>query len=166
MRLVPRWKKPSTAPSTQESLPASSLFQLRSQLDGILDRFLQDPWGAFDAKTSAWAGWSPAVDVAETEKEVVVKMEIPGVEPKDLDISVCRNVLSVAGEKKESQEKKGENFHFSERRFGAFRRDVELPAMVDEAKVDADYAGGVLTVRARKLETAPAKRVSITVAKK
>jgi HSP20 family protein len=89
---------------------------------------------------------SPKLDVAETDKEIVVSAELPGIDEKDVDVTLKDDVLTIKGEKKAEKEEKGKNFHRVERSYGAFSRTVAMPAGVDDAMVKASFAKGVLTV--------------------
>lgn len=105
--------------------------------------------------------WSPTVDVGETNDEVVVKAEMPGMGKEDIDISVEDNQLILSGEKKQEQEQKDTNYYRVERSYGSFRRIFTLPARVDVAKVTATYQDGVLTVRVPKSDAAKARKIEI-----
>ena len=104
-----------------------------------------------------------AVDVAESDKEVTVRAELPGIDPKDLEVTVAGNQLVLSGEKKESSETKEKGFYHSETRYGAFHRTVPLPEGVDTEHVDAQYAHGVLTLRLAKTPQAATKRIEVKV---
>jgi HSP20 family protein len=128
------------------------LTEFRHEVDRLFDTFLREPlgWGE-----RAWSDfWNPSLDVSEDERSVTVRVEVPGVKPEDISISVTGNTLVLAGEKKESDERKGVGFCHTERRFGSFRRNVMLPPGIDPEKVTANYAHGVLTVRLEKTPTA------------
>jgi HSP20 family protein len=99
--------------------------------------------------------------VAESDKEVIVRAEIPGIDPKELDVTVTGNQLVVSGEKKESTEKKDKGFYHNETRYGSFRRVIPLPEGVDSEHVDAQYANGVLTLKLQKTPAAAAKKIEI-----
>jgi len=103
----------------------------------------------------------PAFDVSETEDRINVKADLPGIDPKDLDISVAGNILTVKGEKKKEEEEKGENFYRSERRYGMFSRSIPLPGEVKSEDIEASYKDGVLRLSIRKPETAKRKRIEI-----
>ena len=135
------------------------LTSLRREMDRLFDRFFEG-WPFF--RISAAGGeWAPAVDVSETAKEIVVKAELPGMDPKDIDVSVRGDVLTVAGERKQEKEEKGENFHRIERTYGSFSRSVRLPAEVDPGKVDATYKDGVLKITLRKTKEAAVKKIEV-----
>ena len=124
---------------------------------------------AFDRMLRSWMGpvsfsefnWHPTVDVGETNDEVVVKAEMPGMSKDDIEINVEDNQLTLSGEKKQEQEQKDTNYYRVERSYGAFRRIFTLPARVDVSKVKATYQNGVLTVRVPKSEAAKARKIEI-----
>ena len=101
------------------------------------------------------------MDVAETEGEVVVKAEVPGIDPKEINISLSGDVLTVKGEKKSEREEKKENYHLVERSYGAFLRSVTLPAAVNADKIEANYDKGVLTITCPKKEKVKPKQIQI-----
>src|ERR1700747_2539383 len=96
------------------------------------------------------ASFVPAVDIYEDSKKVVLKLEVPGIEEKDLDIRVENNTLTVKGERKFEKEEKEENFHRIERRYGSFSRAFTLPASVETESIDAKYENGVLKLELKK----------------
>jgi HSP20 family protein len=101
------------------------------------------------------------VDVKETDTEIVVKAEIPGMDAKDINISVAGDLLTIKGEKKSEREEKEENYHLVERSYGAFSRSLALPAAVDLEKIEAKYDKGVLTVTCPKKEEIKPKAIEI-----
>jgi HSP20 family protein len=103
----------------------------------------------------------PSLDLAETAASVEVRMDIPGMEAKDIDIQVNGNLLTISGERKEEHEEKGKTFHRVERRVGSFSRTVTLPCPVREEVVDAQYKSGILTVKLPKTEEAKAKKITV-----
>ncbi len=111
------------------------------------------------------AGFVPAVDVYEDEKAVVLKLEVPGIEEKDLDVSVENHTLTVKGERKMEKEEKEENFHRIERRYGSFFRAFTLPTTVDTENVQASYNAGVLKLELKKKPEAQPKQIKVTVGK-
>lgn len=112
------------------------------------------------------ASFVPPVDVYEDEKKVVLKLEVPGMEEKDLDVSVENNTLTVKGERKLEKEEKEENFHRIERRYGSFFRAFTLPNTVDTEHVKADYRAGVLKLELAKKPEAQPKQIKVNVEKK
>ena len=131
---------------------------LRREMDRLFDRF-------FDLKPMRFSGeedyFMPSVDVSETEKDVLVKAELPGMDAKDFEVSVQGRLLSIRGERKHETEEKSEHFHRVERSYGSFSRSVELPAEVDEAGVEATYKRGVLSLRMPKIVKEQVKKIDI-----
>ena len=109
------------------------------------------------------ASFVPAVDIYEDEKKVVLKLEVPGIEEKDLDVSVENNTLTVKGERKFEAEEKEQNFHRIERRYGSFFRAFTLPSTVDTESVQASYNAGVLKLELSKKPEAQPKQIKINV---
>lgn len=137
-------------------VPWSGFESLRKDMDRLLERF----WEGDFPGLPALGEWSPAMDVSETKDAVVVKAEVPGMDPKDIQLSLQENTLTIKGEKKQEKEKeeKGEHFYRAERSYGAFARAVRLPVSVDAEKVTATFKNGVLTVT---LPKAPAAKGSV-----
>ena len=109
------------------------------------------------------ASFVPAVDVYEDDKKVMLKLEVPGIQEKDLDVSVENNTLTVKGERKFEKEEKEENFHRIERRYGSFFRAFTLPSTVDTEHVAASYDAGVLKLELQKKPEAQPKQIKINV---
>jgi HSP20 family protein len=160
MNILP-WRKKGQTRDVKVAAEQTPLALIRSELDRLFDRFLGRPDGWFDFPSPADGSWAPALDVSETEDTIAVQVEIPGVEAKDLDVSVSGHMLTISGRKEESQQQSGRDFQYAERRFGSFRRRIELPAEVDPDQVSAEHKNGVLTVHLKKLQPRQAKRVSV-----
>jgi len=144
--------KELTPSARSESRPAKlDVFAtMREQMDELLEKFMGD--------VSLGVGreaFSPKVDIAENGKEVKVTAELPGMEEKDLEVTVSEGVLSIRGEKKQEKEEKGEEMYRFERSYGSFRRDLPLPCKVEVDKASARFAKGVLTVVLPKAAPAP-----------
>jgi HSP20 family protein len=107
--------------------------------------------------------WSPAVDIYETENELVLKADIPDVDPKNVGIQLENGTLTLKGERKFEHEKNGKGFHRIERSYGAFVRAFSLPETVDAEHVKADYKNGVLTVSIPKKEVAKPRTINVEV---
>jgi len=110
---------------------------------------------------AATTTWSPSVDIFETEGEIVVKAELPGMDRKDIQLNLENNVLSLRGERKFTKETKDENYHRIESQYGVFSRSFSIPATVDEEKIRADYKDGVLKIMLPKKEQAKPKQIKI-----
>lgn len=137
-------------------------YALQRQMHRLFDDFFGDlqPWrGLSDLETA----FVPRMDVAETDKEIAVTAELPGMEQKDIDISLHDGMLTVKGEKKHQNEEKKDGLYHAERSYGSFSRSVVLPAEVDEDKIEASYKDGVLKIRLPKTEPqkAQAKKIQI-----
>jgi HSP20 family protein len=107
--------------------------------------------------------WSPAVDIVETENELVLKADVPGVEMKDIDVQLENGTLTVKGERKFENEEKGKGFHRMERSHGSFVRYFTVPETVDSEHVKADYQAGVLTIVLPKKEIAKPRAIKVQV---
>lgn len=116
-----------------------------------------------DLTTGSEMGWMPRLDVTETEKNVEVKAELPGLERKDIDITLDRDLLVIKGEKKEEKEEKDRYYHRVERSYGTFCRSVRLPASVKDEKINATFKDGILTITLPKVETEVKKVTHIDV---
>lgn len=152
------------APRTEPSRPPAPtgqhpLSRLRDEMDALFDRFFTR-WPA-PAEWDWGLERSWGVDVQDTDKEILVRAEAPGFEPKDFDIHVSGNLLTIKAEhKQETEEKQGE-FRTWERRFGRFQRSLPLPAAVDADKVEAHYRNGVLELRLPRTEEAQRRRIEV-----
>jgi len=105
--------------------------------------------------------WCPAVDVAENDKELLVSADLPGIDPKQVEITVQENILTLSGERKAESESKDESYHRVERAYGSFTRSFVLPSTVDETKVSAEYKDGVLRIHLPKREEAKPRRIDV-----
>jgi len=107
--------------------------------------------------------WFPPLNIHEADGKLVVEAEIPGVDPKEIEITVEGNVLTLSGEKKEESQQKEKNYHYTERRFGSFQRSVELPVEVDPDNVTAEYTGGILKVTLARTGAEKPRKISVNV---
>ncbi|MHC5211324.1 MAG: Hsp20/alpha crystallin family protein [Planctomycetota bacterium] len=137
----------------------------RPDFDRMVERFFDEPWGLFSGNAAspgtAPASFLPSLDVSETDDDVLVRAELPGLDPKEIDIQISDDVLTITGEKKSHQERRSENLFHSERRFGQFRRSVRLPSRVDADKVSAAYEAGILTVSLPRSAEARPRRIEV-----
>ena len=158
MTLIP-WKQ-KRSDSGGQLAPVSSF---RSEMDRLFDSFFTrglPAWGNRD--WPSFAGWEPPVDVEESDKDVVVRAEVPGMKADDIDLAIHDNTLVISGEKKETEERKEGGYVYQERRYGSFRRQVSLPSAVDAENVSADYKDGVLHVTLHKSQEALPKKIKVT----
>ena len=141
-------KKPQAATAVPEVWTS-----FRSDMDRLFDRFVrgfglpalrsmadfEPPWRSF--------GFSaPPIDMSEDDKAYKISAELPGLDAKDVEVSVSGDRLVLKGEKRQEQEEKNKNYYHSERTYGSFQRSFELPASVDRDKITADFSKGVLTI--------------------
>lgn len=141
---------------------------------------LSDPFSAMDEMFSEmWRGWPsffdsethrpllrPAMDVVENDREIAIRIDLPGIKPEDVKVELEDNVLTVSGEVGDTIEKEGDRYHYRERNYGSFQRSLRLPSTVDTDKVDASFDNGVLNIVLPKLPQAQPKQISIKAGKK
>ncbi len=156
MSLIP-WRSKRANEGAGELSP----LDLRREMDRLFDAFFRTPLGWFERGLSRWTEGFPPVEVSEEDEHVVVRAEVPGIDPKELELALAANTLTIAGEKKESQERKAEGCLLCERQYGAFRREIPLPVDVDAEHVDAECTQGVLTVRLKKAPQAVGRRIEV-----
>jgi HSP20 family protein len=131
-------------------------------LQDRMNRLFDDAGRGWRAEEpAATTSWSPSVDIFETEGEIVVKAELPGMDRKDIALHLENNVLSLRGERRFVKETKEENYHRIERSYGNFSRSFSIPATVDEEKIRADYKDGVLKIILPKKDQAKPKQIKI-----
>lgn len=132
------------------------------EFDRFFDRFLTpSAWPLAAPRATAEGLWEPALDFSENPKEYVVRMEIPGVARDDLDVNLDGNLLTIGGKRELRKEEKGEDFLWEERIEGRFARTLRLPGVVQEAKIEALYNDGILTVRLPKTEPSMKSKIAI-----
>jgi HSP20 family protein len=137
--------------------PLGEMTSLRREMDRLLERFFGEVPGA-DLQSGTW---QPRLDMAETKDMLTITAELPGLESKDLDVSVSGDVLTIKGEKKQEKEEKDEQRHIVERSYGAFVRMVRLPIAVAQDKIKASFKNGVLTVSLPKTEEAKPQAIPV-----
>ncbi len=131
---------------------------LHREIDKVFDDFTRGGHWPFRALAAGNGKMSPLIDVSETDKGVEVTVELPGVDEKDIDVSLANDVLTIKGEKKSETEKTAKDYHLIERAYGAFERSTRLPCEVDASKVKAEFKNGSLTVTVPK----PAEAIEAT----
>jgi HSP20 family protein len=132
----------------------------QDRFNRLFNQTFSNAFGEEDGKMGAW---SPAVDIFETEQSIVLKAELPGIDPKDVEVRVENNTLFLKGQRKFENEVKEENYHRIERSYGSFTRTFALPGTVNAEGVSADYKGGILTLTMPKREEAKPKTIKISV---
>jgi HSP20 family protein len=126
-------------------------------------RVFEDAFTRMVNEPRATRPWSPAVDIYETENELVLKADVPDVDPKDIDVRVENQTLSISGDRKFDQENSSKGYHRIERSYGSFVRSFAVPNSFDTEKIDAAFKNGVLTVTLPKKEAAKPRQVKIEV---
>ena len=146
MRILTRWE------------PVRGLRSFEDQVNRVFHE-------AFDRtrEDSSLAAWSPSVDIYETEHELVVKADLPEIDPKDLDIRVENNILTIRGERKFENQVKEDKYLRVERSYGSFARSFTLANTVNAEAIKADYQTGVLTLSIPKREEAKPKQIKVNV---
>lgn len=137
--------------------PWTGLSTMKREMDRLFDRF----WEGDLSQLPSMGEWAPALDVSETKDAVMVKAEVPGMDPKEIQLSLQDQFLTLKGEKKQEKEEKDEHYYRAERSYGAFVRTVRLPATVDGSKVTAGFKNGLLTVSFPKAPTAKGTTIPI-----
>lgn len=158
--LVPWKRAEKKVPVRRQEEPLSSF---QDEFNRLFDEFFGGfglaPSGTFGRESGAFV---PQVDVVEGDKEMRVSAELPGLDEKDVEVTLSNNVLTISGEKKEEKEKRGKNYYRMERSYGSFQRSISVPLEVDTDKVEATFKQGVLTITLPKTAAAQAhKRVAI-----
>jgi HSP20 family protein len=135
---------------------------MRAEMERMFDRFTSG-WPNTSISFGNVSAVTPSIDLKDTGKSVVIEAELPGVDEKDVSVTVQDRVLIIKGEKRQSKEEKGENQYVMERSYGSFMRSIPLPESVDEDKIVARFEKGVLTISAEKRADVarPEKRIEI-----
>jgi len=134
-------------------------FMLQNRFNNLFDF----PYAPFAEETFPLTNWVPACDIYETDKEIVLKAELPGLKKEDVFVSLENNTLTIHGERKFFDEVKKENFHRVERNYGEFLRSFTLPAFIDPNKILAEFKDGLLIVNLPKREEARPKQIEVKV---
>lgn len=138
----------------------TTLSRFRNEMERAFDRFFVEPLDA------VWHGrngadWMPKLDMIEDHDGISLRMELPGVTPRNVDVSVRDNILTISGHKESSSHEEGKDFYVSEREFGSFRRSLELPPGCDAEKIAASQENGVLTVKIPRSRESTSKRIAV-----
>jgi len=129
-----------------------------------MNRLFQETYGREGREEAlSTASFAPPVDVYEDEHSITLKIEVPGIDEKDIDVRVENNMLTVVGERKFEKEEKQENFRRVERQYGSFTRSFTLPTTVDAENISADYEKGVLKIQLAKKAEAKPKQIKVNI---
>jgi HSP20 family protein len=141
--------------------PFRELEEMSERLNRVFRRPLPRTSGAEEAIVAA--DWAPVVDVVESDREYLIKAELPEVKKQDLKVAIRDGVLCLQGKREQEKEEKGEKFHRIERSYGAFARHFSVPQDADEEKVSAGFEDGVLSIHLPKSETAKPKSLQVSI---
>jgi HSP20 family protein len=165
MSLIPFRMKRATG---MEPTSLTTLADFRNEMNRLFEGFFSRPLEPLPAWFPPAVGlggpWLPAIDVSETDTLVRVRCELPGVDPKDVDVSVSEDRLVISGEKKASSETTTDGMTHRESHYGAFNRAIPLPEAVDPAKVSAAYDKGVLVVEMTKSPSGTSRKIPVQTA--
>ena len=159
---LPLRRRGTNLPARREN--DSPVMAIQSEMNRMFDQFFNDPFTLLPLSSMRNVSeFLPRVDVSETDESMLVTAELPGMEEKDIQISLENEALVISGEKKNDVEEKGKNFHRVERSYGSFQRVIPLVTDIDEDKVNATFKNGVLTVTLPKTPAAAkqARKISI-----
>lgn len=156
--------KPGTALAPVRSLRDLMTFDPFRLFSSRMARLFEEPFGLFGPEESLpLTTWAPPCDIYETDKEIVIKAELPELKKENVSVTLDANVLSIRGERKFEEETKRENYHRVERNYGEFVRSFTLPTYIDPEKISAEFKEGVLRVALPKREEAKPKQIEVKV---
>jgi HSP20 family protein len=148
-----RWR-----PRLMTQSPFRGLARLEREVEEMFSRLPAWPWSDRECV------WAPAVDMIDHDDEIVLRADLPGLDEKDIEVTVQDGTLAIRGQRKEETEEKKEDYYYSERSYGAFARTLTLPATVEADKVKATFKKGVLEVHLPKAKEAKGKKIEIKAA--
>ena len=151
--LIP-WRRGQVQRNGGEEM--ASVSQMRWDWDRLFDRFLDDVWSPGFRGSQGML-----LDLSETDEQIRIQAEVPGMSPDDLDISLAGDVLTLSGEKVDEERSESGNRYYTERHFGSYHRAVKLPCPVDPDHVKAEHKNGVVTITLQKTETVRPKRIKV-----
>jgi len=161
--LLPSLRRKAEVPSGREE--DHPFYSLQREMNHLFDDFFRgfdlEPIGAGEGR---YAGFSPSIDVHESNEAVTIKAEIPGIDEKDVEVLVSDDAVTIKGEKKEEQEDKGKDYYHLERTYGSFHRVIPLPRGINLEKVEATFKNGLLSVKLPKTEEARTQGKKIPIA--
>ncbi len=163
--LIPWKRREKKVPAKYEEQHPLATFQ--REINQLFDDFFSRGFGLsrFGDFPEGFGDFSPQVDITETDKALTVTAELPGLDEKDVEVTLTRDALTISGEKKAEKEEKDQNYYRMERSYGSFRRTIPLPYEIEADKVEAQFKKGVLTITLPKTEVAQKQVKRITVKK-
>ena len=161
------WKRDKQIESTRGQYLKDPLQAMRDEMNQLFDSFFSQAPGSFLADWQGFeGGMLPIIDFSETDQEYKIAAELPGVDEKEIELTLDHNVLRIKGHKQAEKEQKDRRFYRVERTYGSFSRDIALPGEVDDSKIEASFKKGVLEIVLPKKKDASGKvkRVKINAA--
>jgi HSP20 family protein len=163
--LIP-WKRKDPVSLGERPAPRSeehSLATFQEEIDRLFDNFLRGSgFGSLDRMSEGWEVFNPQVDAVESDEEIRVSVELPGMDENDIDVTVSRDALTISGNKHQEERRERRNYYHAERSYGSFTRSVPLPCEVDASKADAVFRKGLLTITLPKVaRSSTSKRIDI-----
>lgn len=157
--LVPKlWGRKNVPVRRQERDP---FYALQRSMDRLFDDFYNDFGFGLSRFDEDFGDFSPSLDVSESDTEFKIAAELPGMDEKDIEVSLSDNMLTISGEKKSETEEKKDNYHRTERMYGSFKRSVALPNSVDADNVEATFKNGVLNITLPKVPDKDIKKINV-----
>ena len=144
-------------PQLTSRVPTRAWSEFDTSVRRLVDEFVE----GFETRFPRALAWAPVVEFTESENELILTAEVPGMTREDIEVELVEDVLAIRGEKKEEREEKKPQYHLWERSYGKFQRSFTLPRPVDPAKITAEVKNGVLTIRLPKTAEAKARRIEI-----
>jgi HSP20 family protein len=138
----------------------NELRYFQDEMKRVFDDFFSRLW---EGREDKYLAWEPAIDVSETDNEILVEAELPGMKKDDVKIALGNSTLTIKGERKQEEKKKQGKYHSTERYYGSFYRAIDLPSYVDEKNIQAKFKDGVLKVTMPKKKEAKSKEIEIGV---
>ncbi len=138
-------------------------YSLQREMNNLFDNFFRGFSVAPRGFATGIAEFTPSVDVKENDKEFIIKAELPGVEEKDIDVTVTNDSVTIKGEKKEEKEDKDKNYYYMERSYGSFSRVIPLQTEIESGKAQASFKNGVLDIKIPKNQKAKEKEVKVPI---
>lgn len=140
------------------------ILRLQREMNRMFETFFDNPFGAMRSM-EGFEGFAPNIDVYETDREIRMDVELPGMDEKDIDISLRNNILTISGKRENEETEKDKSYYRHERSFGSFRRSIQLPEEVDDQRIEASYSKGILKVVLPKHEQSVTTRRKIEIKK-
>jgi HSP20 family protein len=131
--------------------PLRQFFEVQEEIERLFHELIRQPWGA--SSLPEVSSWQPHCDMVETDQAIIVEVELPGVTRKDVHVEVEGDVLRITGERRAATERRGRHYHYTERRYGRFERQLRLPRSIDRDAIQARFHAGILTLTLPKRAT-------------